>query len=150
MLRTILPTATREAVPHEHPAVVTVAGQPGAGKTHTADLVQAALDRRDGSVRIGHPERGGHRSGDLRPTDRRLPSRALADGPPAWAYGPALRPNPYVDELVRLHVIIPRGSGCIWRGPISDPEAGRTDVATAARCPHQVSARSRSHSTSTP
>ncbi|MGI3204131.1 hypothetical protein ACRJ4W_50280 [Streptomyces sp. GLT-R25] len=26
-----------------------------------------------------------------------------------WAYGPALRPNPYIDELVRLQAIIPRG-----------------------------------------
>ncbi|GGZ40624.1 hypothetical protein [Streptomyces bluensis] len=26
-----------------------------------------------------------------------------------WAYGPALRPNPYIDELVRLQVIVPTG-----------------------------------------
>ncbi|MFG3029083.1 hypothetical protein ACGFZJ_11195 [Streptomyces sp. NPDC048253] len=26
-----------------------------------------------------------------------------------WAYGPALRPNPYIDELVRLQVVIPTG-----------------------------------------
>lgn len=24
-----------------------------------------------------------------------------------WAYGPALRPNPYIDELVRLHEVPP-------------------------------------------
>jgi hypothetical protein len=30
-----------------------------------------------------------------------------------WAYGPALRPNPYIDELVRIQVIIPRGSESI-------------------------------------
>jgi adenylate kinase family enzyme len=34
-------------------AVVFVGGQPGAGKTNVADLVQAALRRRGGSVRIG-------------------------------------------------------------------------------------------------
>jgi hypothetical protein len=27
-----------------------------------------------------------------------------------WAYGPALRPSPYIDELVRLQVIIPSGT----------------------------------------
>ncbi|MFJ9865400.1 TniQ family protein [Streptomyces sp. NPDC101165] len=30
-----------------------------------------------------------------------------------WAYGPALRPNPIIDELVRLQVVIPRGSECL-------------------------------------
>ncbi|MFD3822621.1 hypothetical protein [Streptomyces sp. NPDC058625] len=29
-----------------------------------------------------------------------------------WAYGPASRPNPYIDELVRLQVIAP--SGCAY------------------------------------
>ncbi|MFE5899867.1 zeta toxin family protein [Streptomyces sp. NPDC056488] len=48
-----LPGWTRGAVPQEHPVVVVVAGQPGAGKTAVADLVQAALERRGGAVRIG-------------------------------------------------------------------------------------------------
>ncbi|TGZ12411.1 hypothetical protein DV517_75060 [Streptomyces sp. S816] len=50
--RVILPGATRDAVRQQQPVVVVVAGQPGAGKTRIADLVQAALDRRGGSVRI--------------------------------------------------------------------------------------------------
>ncbi|GAA3803628.1 hypothetical protein [Streptomyces chiangmaiensis] len=29
-----------------------------------------------------------------------------------WAYGPALRPSPYIDDLVRLQVIIP-SSRCL-------------------------------------
>jgi predicted kinase len=33
--------------------MVIAGGQPGAGKTTVADLVQAALDRRGGAVRIG-------------------------------------------------------------------------------------------------
>ncbi|MEU6444962.1 zeta toxin family protein [Streptomyces sp. NPDC047046] len=33
--------------------MVVVAGQPGAGKTRIADLVQAVLDRRGGAVRVG-------------------------------------------------------------------------------------------------
>ncbi|WP_459740135.1 zeta toxin family protein [Streptomyces sp. E-15] len=48
----ILPAATRGAVRQFRPVVVVVAGQPGAGKTEIADLVQAALDRRGGAVRI--------------------------------------------------------------------------------------------------
>ncbi|MFF4935328.1 zeta toxin family protein [Streptomyces griseofuscus] len=40
----ILPTAVRGAVRQERPVVVIVGGQPGAGKTAVADLVQAALE----------------------------------------------------------------------------------------------------------
>ncbi|WP_432128078.1 zeta toxin family protein [Streptomyces sp. bgisy082] len=47
-----LPLWTAGAVPQEHPVVVVVAGQPGAGKTTFADLVQAALTRRGGAVRV--------------------------------------------------------------------------------------------------
>ncbi|GGN41138.1 zeta toxin family protein [Streptomyces fuscichromogenes] len=48
----ILPAATRSAVAQARPVVVVVAGQPGAGKTGIADLVQAVLDRRGGAVRV--------------------------------------------------------------------------------------------------
>ncbi|MEV7834381.1 zeta toxin family protein [Streptomyces subrutilus] len=48
-----LPNWTKGAVPQRRPVVVVVAGQPGAGKKKIADLVQAALDWRGGSVRIG-------------------------------------------------------------------------------------------------
>ncbi|MCT6782034.1 zeta toxin family protein [Streptomyces sp. CS7] len=50
--RLVLPDATCNAVAQERPVVVQVAGQPGAGKTGIADLVQAALDRRGGAVRV--------------------------------------------------------------------------------------------------
>ncbi|MFH8419314.1 zeta toxin family protein [Streptomyces collinus] len=43
----------RAAVPQDRPVMVIAGGQPGAGKTTVADLVQAALDRRGGAVRIG-------------------------------------------------------------------------------------------------
>nr|WTA00844.1 zeta toxin family protein [Streptomyces sp. NBC_00857] len=49
----ILPTATRGAARQDRPVVVIVCGQPGAGKTWIADLVQAVLDHRGGAVRIG-------------------------------------------------------------------------------------------------
>nr|WP_073919324.1 zeta toxin family protein [Streptomyces sp. CB02009] len=38
-------------MPQERPVVVFVAGQPGAGKTRVADLIQAALGQRGGAVR---------------------------------------------------------------------------------------------------
>lgn len=51
--RVILSAATQRAVTQSRPVVVVAAGQPGAGKTQIADLLQAVLDRRGGSVRIG-------------------------------------------------------------------------------------------------
>ena len=51
--RVILPAATQDAVAQRRPVVIVVAGQPGAGKTWIADLVQAVLDRRGGAVRVG-------------------------------------------------------------------------------------------------
>ncbi|MFI6587448.1 zeta toxin family protein [Embleya sp. NPDC050493] len=53
LLHRIVPTWTADAVVQERPVVVFVAGQPGAGKTVIADLVQAVLDRRGGAVRVG-------------------------------------------------------------------------------------------------
>ncbi|MFF4227463.1 zeta toxin family protein [Streptomyces abikoensis] len=49
----ILPAATEGAVRQDQPVVVIVGGQPGAGKTAIADMVQAALNSRGGAVRIG-------------------------------------------------------------------------------------------------
>ncbi|MEU3619818.1 zeta toxin family protein [Streptomyces sp. NPDC006872] len=51
--RVILPAVTQGAVAQAQPVVVIIAGQPGAGKTEIADLVQAVLDRRGGAVRVG-------------------------------------------------------------------------------------------------
>ncbi|MFJ9598043.1 zeta toxin family protein [Streptomyces virginiae] len=51
--RLLLPAATASAVSQGRPVVVIVGGQPGAGKTKIADLVQTALDQRGGAVRIG-------------------------------------------------------------------------------------------------
>ncbi|WP_406291900.1 zeta toxin family protein [Embleya sp. NBC_00896] len=49
----ILATWTAGAVRQDRPVVVFVGGQPGAGKTSIADLVQVVLDRRGGTVRVG-------------------------------------------------------------------------------------------------
>ncbi|MEU8843437.1 zeta toxin family protein [Streptomyces roseus] len=71
--RVILPTAVKGAVRQERPVAVIVGGQPGAGKTAVADLVQAALDRRGGAVRIcsdlykaAHRQYGEFLAGDVR------------------------------------------------------------------------------------
>jgi Ni2+-binding GTPase involved in maturation of urease and hydrogenase len=50
--RLILPAWTQGAAAQAGPVVVFVGGQPGAGKTQIADLVQAALDRRGRCVRV--------------------------------------------------------------------------------------------------
>ncbi|MET9819772.1 zeta toxin family protein [Streptomyces sp. NPDC006355] len=50
--RVILPAVRQSAVVQARPVVVVVAGQPGAGKTEIADLVQTVLDRRGGAVRV--------------------------------------------------------------------------------------------------
>ncbi|MFD5891585.1 zeta toxin family protein [Streptomyces sp. NPDC060334] len=69
----IVPTFTAGAAPQPRPVVVVVAGQPGAGKTRIADLVQVALDRRGGAVRICsdlykpvHPHYVEHLADDVR------------------------------------------------------------------------------------
>ncbi|WP_329169386.1 zeta toxin family protein (plasmid) [Streptomyces sp. NBC_01267] len=71
--RLLLPEATSAAVEQELPVVVLVAGQPGAGKTEIADLVQAALDHRGGAVRVCrdlykpvHPEYAAFLAADIR------------------------------------------------------------------------------------
>ncbi|GFH81526.1 hypothetical protein Sgou_61960 [Streptomyces gougerotii] len=51
--RVLLPAAAEGTVAQRRPVVVIVGGQPGAGKTKVADLVEAALGQRGGAVRIG-------------------------------------------------------------------------------------------------
>ncbi|MEV2255955.1 zeta toxin family protein [Streptomyces sp. NPDC050147] len=53
LTRLILPTWTRNAVPQDKPVVVFVAGQPGAGKTRLANVLQLVLNRRGGAVTVG-------------------------------------------------------------------------------------------------
>ncbi|MFF5491545.1 zeta toxin family protein [Streptomyces virginiae] len=95
--RLILPAATKSAVAQEHPVVVVVSGPSGAGKTEVADLVQAALDRRGGAVRIGR---------DLyKAAHRHYPALLEADVRTA---GVKVRPDTIswqaeVEEYVRTH-----------------------------------------------
>ncbi|MFF7780453.1 zeta toxin family protein [Streptomyces tanashiensis] len=95
--RLILPAATRNAVPQENPVVVVVSGPSGAGKSEVGDLVQAALDRRGGAVRVGR---------DLyKPVHRHYPALLKADVRTA---GVRVRPDTIrwqaeVEEYVRRH-----------------------------------------------
>lgn len=75
----ILTAATKGAVRQARPVVVVVGGQPGAGKTEIADLVQAALDCRGGAVRVcrdlykaAHPHYGALLAADVRTAGARV------------------------------------------------------------------------------
>ncbi|MFD4153678.1 zeta toxin family protein [Streptomyces hydrogenans] len=70
----------------EHPVAVVVAGRPGAGKTATADLVQTALKRRGGAVRIGRDlYKPAHRDyATTLAADVRTASAAVRPDTPAW------------------------------------------------------------------
>ncbi|MFE9883326.1 zeta toxin family protein [Streptomyces sp. NPDC005784] len=63
----ILASATQGAVPQHRPVVVVVAGQPGAGKTETADLLQAVLDRHPDPARHAAPDESAHPHADAHP-----------------------------------------------------------------------------------
>ncbi|MFC8095745.1 zeta toxin family protein [Streptomyces sp. NPDC057301] len=71
--------------------MVVVAGQPGAGKAQIADLVQAALNRRGGAVRIGRDlYKPAHRQGLAEPDDFRA---SPADRRGTWALSAQCRRN---------------------------------------------------------
>lgn len=46
----IVPDQLSHGVPQEHPVVVFVCAQPGAGKTKTTEKIKESLDRRGGSI----------------------------------------------------------------------------------------------------
>ncbi|MFB7171633.1 zeta toxin family protein [Streptomyces sp. NPDC056254] len=83
ILRTeILPTWTKDAVPHDQPVVVIVAGPGGSGKSELCDLLLAVLGRRGSAVLIGrdlykkaHP----HYAGLMRSDDRTAGVRIRPD-----------------------------------------------------------------------
>ncbi|WP_327228617.1 zeta toxin family protein [Streptomyces platensis] len=84
LTRVILPACTSGAVPQDQPVVVIVGGQPGAGKTEIADLVQAALDRRGGAVRICRDlYKAAHQRYGMMPA-RMQSARIDPPHPPAW------------------------------------------------------------------
>ncbi|MET9175882.1 zeta toxin family protein [Streptomyces misionensis] len=113
--RVILPAAARDAVRQRQPVVVVVAGQPGAGKTQIADLVQAALDRRGGSVRVGR---------DLyKPLHQHFAAALAADVRTAGAVVRA--DTAWWQAAVEAHVRA-RGFDAVVESALADPDDFRT------------------------
>ncbi|MEU8764705.1 zeta toxin family protein [Streptomyces sp. NPDC048659] len=125
--RVILPAAVSGAVPQASPVVVVVAGQPGAGKTAIGDLVQAALDRRGGAVRIGR---------DLyKPAHRHYPALLAADVRTA---GAQVRPDTVGwQAAVEGHVRAQRYDAVV-ESALADPGEFRVASAAYRACGHRV------------
>ncbi|WP_236246830.1 zeta toxin family protein [Streptomyces sp. CC210A] len=125
--RVILPAALNGAVRQDQPVVVIVGGQPGAGKTAVADLVQAALDRRGRAVRICsdlykavHRQYGEFLAGDVRTA------------------GMKVRPNTRrwqaaVEEHVRAN-----GFDAVVESALADAEEFRTSSAAYRQASHRI------------
>ncbi|MEU5161187.1 zeta toxin family protein [Streptomyces sp. NPDC020875] len=123
----ILPAALNGAVRQDRPVVVIVGGQPGAGKTAVADLVQAALDRRGGSVRIcsdlyktAHRQYGEFLAGDVRTAGEKV--RPQTRG---WQAA--------VEEHVRA-----QGFDAVVESALADVEEFRTSAAAYRRAGHRI------------
>ncbi|MFB6818640.1 zeta toxin family protein [Streptomyces sp. NPDC056347] len=125
--RLILPAATKRAVRQDRPVVVVVGGPPGAGKTAVADLVQAALDRRGGAVRIGR---------DLyKAAHRHYPALLEADTRTA---GAGVRPDTSrwqaeVEEHVRA-----RGFDAVVESALAAPDEARALAAAYRRSGYRI------------
>ncbi|XIE81624.1 zeta toxin family protein [Streptomyces sp. SBR177] len=125
--RLILPPATQSAVPQEHPVVVVVSGPSGAGKTEIGDVVQAALDRRGGAVRVGR---------DLyKHVHRHYPALLEADVRTA---GVRVRPDTIrwqaeVEEYVQAHRL-----DAVVKSALADAEEFRALSAAYRRSGHRI------------
>lgn len=125
--RVILPVAAASAVPQARPVVVFVGGQPGAGKTKAADLVQAALGQRGGAVRIGR---------DLYKAAHRRYAAALAAD--VRTAGAKVRPDTSswqaaVEEYVRDH-----GLDAVVESALADPDDFRASSSAYRRSQHRI------------
>lgn len=123
----ILPAALKGAVRQDRPVVVIVGGQPGAGKTAVADLVQAALDRRGGAVRI---------CSDLHKSAHCQYGELLADD--VRTAGVMVRPDTHrwqaaVEDHVRMH-----GFDAVVESALADIEEFRTSGAAYRRASHRI------------
>ncbi|MEU3955226.1 zeta toxin family protein [Streptomyces achromogenes] len=123
----IIPAATKGVVRQSRPVVVVVAGQPGAGKTEIADLVQAALDRRGGAVRIGR---------DLyKPVHRRYAELLAADVRTA---GVKVRPDTSRWQAgVEAHVRA-CGFDAVVESALADPQEFRTSSHAYRQAGHRI------------
>ncbi|MDX3523745.1 zeta toxin family protein [Streptomyces scabiei] len=125
--RLILPAATRSAVRQPLPVVVVVAGQPGAGKTEIADLVQAVLDRRGGSVRVGR---------DLyKPFHRHYADALAADVRTA---GAVVRPDTARWQAAAEAHVREMGFDAVVESALADPDGFRTSSAAYRAAGHRI------------
>ncbi|WP_331718909.1 zeta toxin family protein (plasmid) [Streptomyces virginiae] len=123
----IVPTFTAGATRQARPAVVFVAGQPGAGKTQIADLVQAALDRRGGAVRICsdlykpvHPHYA-----ELLASDVRTAGVKVRPDTRRW--------QATLEEHVRAH-----GFDAVVESALADPAEFRTSATAYRQAGHRI------------
>ncbi|MGA5363918.1 zeta toxin family protein [Streptomyces purpurascens] len=125
--RLILPTATRGAVPQHQPALVVVAGQPGAGKTVIADLVQTALDRRGGAVRVGR---------DLyKPVHRHYAAALAADVRTA---GALVRPDTARWQAAVEDAVREQGFDAVVESALADPDDFRASSRAYRAAGHRI------------
>ncbi|MFJ2846999.1 zeta toxin family protein [Streptomyces griseofuscus] len=125
--RVILPEAAASALPQARPVVVFVGGQPGAGKTKLADLVQAALGRRGGSVRIGRDlYKAAHRhyAAALAADIRTAGAKVRADTS-SWQAA--------VEEYVRDHAL-----DAVVESALADPDDFRASSTAYRRSRHRI------------
>ncbi|MFJ2170391.1 zeta toxin family protein [Streptomyces griseofuscus] len=125
--RVILPEAAASALPQARPVVVFVGGQPGAGKTKLADLVQAALGRRGGSVRIGRDlYKAAHRhyAAALAADIRTAGAKVRADTS-SWQAA--------VEEYVRDHAL-----DAVVESALADPDDFRASSTAYRRSLHRI------------
>ncbi|MEU9057185.1 zeta toxin family protein [Streptomyces sp. NPDC048384] len=125
--RAILPDATRHAVRQQQPVAVVVAGQPGAGKTQIADLVQAALNRRGGAVRIGR---------DLyKPLHRHYAGALAADVRTA---GALVRPDTARWQVAVEAHVRDRHFDAVVESALADPDDFRASSAAYRAAGHRI------------
>ncbi|MEV7518641.1 zeta toxin family protein [Streptomyces diastaticus] len=125
--RVLLPAAAEGTVAQRRPVVVIVGGQPGAGKTKVADLVEAALGQRGGAVRIGR---------DLyKAAHRHYPAAVAADVRTA---GSRVRPDTSywqaaIEEYVREHAL-----DAVVESALADADEFRISAAAYRRRRHRI------------
>ena len=123
----IIPAATTGAVRQSRPVAVVVAGQPGAGKTAIADLVQAALDRRGGAVRICR---------DLyKAAHRRYTELLTADVRTA---GVQVRPDTSRWQAAAEEHVRANGFDAVVESALADAEEFRTSSAAYRQARHRI------------
>ncbi|MFD3782242.1 zeta toxin family protein, partial [Streptomyces sp. NPDC058612] len=123
----ILPAATKDADRQDQPVVVIVGGQPGAGKTWVSDLVQAALDRRGGAVRIGR---------DLYKASDRRYAEFLAED--VRAAGVKVRPDTSRWQAGLEDHVRERGFDAVVESALADPAEFRTSATAYRGAGHRV------------